>query len=322
MDIALIKSNILNPPILFFFLGMLTIVFKSDLKIPDPIPKMLSLYLLLCIGFKGGVEISKSGISQEVATTLLVSIALSALVPIYTFFILKKRMGPSNAGAIAATYGSVSAVTFITATDFLKNNGVEFGGHMVASLALMESPAIVMGILLAKYFSLDKSNHTVSLKTILHEAFFSGPVFLIFGSLIIGMLCGEQGATALKPFTHDIFKGALVIFLLDMGIVAAQRLNDFKQSGLWLMTFAIIVPLVNAALGLVIAHAFGFTKGNAFLFTVLCASASYIAVPAAMRISLKESNPSIYLPMSLGVTFPLNIAIGLPLYYALILKFF
>ncbi len=322
MDIALIKSNLLNPPVLFFFLGMLTVVFKSDLKIPAPLPKLFSLYLLLCIGFKGGVEISKSGINQEVLSTLIASIVISAVIPIYLFFILKKKMGAINAGAIAATYGSVSAVTFITATDFLKSNGIEYGGHMVASLALMESPAIIMGIFLAKFFQDGRDLEKLDVKSILKEAFFSGPVFLIIGSLFIGLWTGEQGAMTLKPFTTDIFKGMLVFFLLDMGIIAAQRLGGLRQAGLFVVSFSIIIPLVNAGIGFLVAHALGFSSGNAFLFIVLCASASYIAVPVAMRLSLKEANPSIYLPMSLGITFPLNIAFGLPLYYALVQKFF
>ncbi len=322
MDLALIKSNLLNPPILFFFLGMLTVVFKSDLKIPAPLPKLFSLYLLLCIGFKGGVEISKSGVNQEVLTTLIASIVLSAFIPIYLFFILKKKMGAANAGAIAATYGSVSAVTFITATDFLKSNGIEYGGHMVAALALMESPAIIVGIFLAKLFQEGKDLEQLNIKSILKEAFFSGPVFLIVGSLIIGLLTGEQGASTLKPFTTDIFKGMLVFFLLDMGIIAAQRLGDLRQAGMFLVSFSVIIPLINAGIGILVANALGFSAGNAFLFIVLCASASYIAVPAAMHLSLKEANPSIFLPMSLGVTFPLNIAFGLPLYYSLVLKFF
>lgn len=322
MELDLIYSNLLNPPILFFFLGMLAVACKSDLQVPAPIPKLFSLYLLLCIGFKGGVAISKSGINAEVITTLAAAVVISAAIPIYLFFILKKKMGAANAGAIAATYGSVSAVTFIAATDFLKSNGVDYGGHMVAALALMESPAIIVGLVMAKLFHDSRNKEALNVKEILREALFSGPVFLIIGSVFIGVMTGEQGASALKPFTTDIFKGMLVFFLLDMGIMTAQRLSDLRHAGVFLVSFAVIVPVVNAMIGLAAAYMLGFSAGNAFLFIILCASASYIAVPAAMRLSLKESNPSIYLPMSLGVTFPINIIIGMPVYFALVRKLF
>lgn len=322
MELDLIYSNLLNPPILFFFLGMLAVACKSDLQVPAPIPKLFSLYLLLCIGFKGGVAISKSGINAEVITTLAAAVVISAAIPIYLFFILKKKMGAANAGAIAATYGSVSAVTFIAATDFLKSNGVDYGGHMVAALALMESPAIIVGLVMAKLFHDSRNKEVLNVKEILREALFSGPVFLIIGSVFIGVMTGEQGASALKPFTTDIFKGMLVFFLLDMGIMTAQRLSDLRHAGVFLVSFAVIVPVVNAMIGLAAAYMLGFSAGNAFLFIILCASASYIAVPAAMRLSLKESNPSIYLPMSLGVTFPINIIIGMPVYFALVRKLF
>ncbi len=321
MDLELIRSNLMNPPILFFFLGMLAVFLKSDLQIPAPIPKLFSLYLLLCIGFKGGAELSKSGITQEVIVTMGAAILMAVLVPIYLFFILKRKTGVYNAGAIAATYGSVSAVTFITATVFLKSMGVDFGGHMVGALAFMESPAIIIGIVLIRLFSSDDNEKKVHWGEVFREAFISGPVFLILGSLVIGFLSGEEGAAALKPFTTDIFKGMLVFFLLDMGILAAQRLGDLRKAGFFLISFSVLVPLVNAFIGLFVAKYFGFSQGNAFLFVVLSSSASYIAVPAAMRLSVPQANPSLYVPMSLALTFPLNIALGLPFYFHLVQRF-
>lgn len=321
MDLDLIRANLLNPPILFFFLGMLAVLLKSDLQIPAPIPKLFSLYLLLCIGFKGGAELSKSGITHEVIATMGAAILMAVLVPVYLFFILKRKTGVYNAGAIAATYGSVSAVTFITATVFLKSVGVDFGGHMVGALALMESPAIIIGIVLIRLFSSDDKEKKADWAEVFREAFVSGPVFLIIGSLIIGFLCGEEGAAALKPFTADIFKGMLVFFLLDMGILAAQRLDDLRKAGFFLIAFSAVVPIVNAFIGLFLANLFGFSQGNAFLFVVLSSSASYIAVPAAMRLSVPQANPSLYVPMSLALTFPLNIALGLPFYFYLVQRF-
>lgn len=321
MDLELVKSNLLNPPILFFFLGMVAVLLKSDLQIPAPIPKLFSLYLLLAIGFKGGAELSKGGITYEVVTTMGASILIAVIVPVYLFFILKKRIGVDDAGAIAATYGSVSAVTFITATVFLKSLGIDYGGHMVCALALMESPAIIIGIALIRIYGKDEKQHSTGWAEIFREAFVSGPVLLIVGSLIIGYVSGEEGAAAIKPFTTDIFKGMLVFFLLDMGILAAQRLDDLRKAGVFLIAFSVVVPVVNALLGLAIAGTLGFSTGNAFLFVVLSSSASYIAVPAAMRLSVPKANPSLYVPMSLALTFPLNVALGLPFYFYLVRRF-
>lgn len=321
MEFDLFRSNFLNPPILFFFLGMLVVFLKSDLQIPAPIPKLFSLYLLLCIGFTGGAELGKSGITHEVIMTMGASIMIAILAPVYLFFILRRKVNVYNAGAIAATYGSVSAVTFITATVYLKSLGIEYGGHMVAALALMESPAIIIGIVLVRLFAKDNKNKEVHWAELFKEAFASGPVFLIIGSLLIGFLSGEEGAAALKPFTTDIFKGMLVFFMLDLGILAAQRIGDLRRAGLFLAAFSVIAPLVNALIGFLLAHFLGFSQGNAFLFIVLCSSASYIAVPAAMRLSVPEANPSLYVPMSLALTFPLNIVFGLPFYFHLLQKF-
>lgn len=313
MDANLVVSNLLNPPILFFFLGAIAVFVKSDLEIPVPIPKLLSLYLLFAIGFKGGVELIKSGITQEVVLTMCAAILMSCLVPLYTFFILKLQLDAYNAAAIAATYGSISAVTFITASTFLTDVGIPYDGYMVAALALMESPAIIVGLILVNLFTADEQRE-FSWSEVLQEAFLNSSVFLLVGSLIIGMLTGERGWKALQPFTQDMFYGILTFFLLDMGLVAAKRIKDLQKTGLFLVSFAIVIPVINAGFGLLIARAIDLSQGNALLFCVLCASASYIAVPAAMRMTVPEANPGLYVSTALAVTFPFNIIVGIPLY--------
>jgi hypothetical protein len=314
MDVSLIMSNILNPPVLFFFLGMTAVFVKSDLEIPPPIPKLFSLYLLFAIGFKGGVELAKSGLNQEVFLTMLAATVMACLVPIYTFFILKLQLDAYNAAAIAATYGSISAVTFITASSFLQQLGIEFDGYMVAALALMESPAIIVGLILVNLFTRDQQERDFSWPEVLREAFLNGSVFLLVGSLVIGFLTGERGWKVLSPFTQDMFYGVLTFFLLDMGLVAAKRIKDLEKTGPFLISFAILIPIVNAGIGLLIAKFIGMPPGDALLFSVLCASASYIAVPAAMRLTVPEANPSLYISTALAVTFPFNIIFGIPLY--------
>lgn len=314
MDVSLILSNILNPPVLFFFLGMTAVFVKSDLEIPAPVPKLLSLYLLFAIGFKGGVELIKSGINQEVVLTLLAAILMACIVPIYTFFILKLKLDIYDAAAIAATYGSISAVTFITAGAFLTELGISFDGYMVAALALMESPAIIVGLILVNVFTADQGERDFSWSEVLQEAFLNSSVFLLVGSLLIGVLTGEHGWQVLEPFTQGMFYGILTFFLLDMGLVAARRIKDLQKTGFFLISFAILVPILNAGIGLLIAKFIGMPQGNALLFAVLCASASYIAVPAAMRMTVPEANPSLYVSTALAVTFPFNIIVGIPLY--------
>lgn len=315
MDISLILSNFLTPPVLFFFLGMLAIFAKSDLEIPPPVPKLLSLYLLFAIGFKGGVELVKSGISQEVILTLLAAVGMACIVPLYTFFILRIKLDPYNAAAIAATYGSISAVTFITAGSFLQQLSIDFDGYMVAALALMESPAIIVGLILVNFFTRDDgSEQDFSWSEVFQEAFLNGSVFLLVGSLLIGVLTGERGWQVLSPFTQDLFYGILTFFLLDMGLVAAKRIKELEKTGFFLIAFAILIPIFNAGVGLLIARAIAMPQGDALLFSVLCASASYIAVPAAMRLTVPEANPSLYISTALAVTFPFNIIVGIPLY--------
>lgn len=315
MDISLVASNFLSPPVLFFFLGMLAVFVKSDLEIPQPLPKLFSLYLLLAIGFKGGIELIKSGIGQEVVLTILAAIVMACAVPVYTFFILKIKLDVYNAAAIAATYGSISAVTFITASSFLDELGIEFGGYMVAALALMESPAIIVGLLLVKIFSTEnKESSEIAWGEVLREAFLNSSVFLLVGSLAIGFLTGAKGEKMLEPFTQQIFYGVLAFFLLDMGLVAARRIKDIAKTGPFLILFSLLIPVINATIGLAIARVIGMHPGDALLFAVLCASASYIAVPAAMRLTVPEANPSLYVTTALAVTFPFNIIVGIPLY--------
>jgi hypothetical protein len=318
----LILQNILNPPVLFFLLGMLAVFLRSDLEIPQPLPKLFSLFLLISIGLHGGYELSKSGITIDVMKGLLLAILMASIVPIYSFFILKIRLDVYNSIAVAATFGSISAVTFITGVTYLQTIGVEYGGYMVAAMTLMESPAIIIGLVLAAIFARQDTNGEEREKTdwseIMREAFLNPSVFLLMGALLIGILTGEKGWHSMEHFFGDLFKGILALFLLDMGLVAAKRIHDLKKVGGFLIGYAIIMPIFNALIASSLALFFGLSKGDAFLLALLSASASYIAVPAAMRLSVPEANPGIYLPLSLAVTFPFNISLGIPLYYYLI----
>jgi hypothetical protein len=322
-------TSLTTPPLLFFFLGAAAVAVRSDLQIPAQIAKFLSLYLLFAIGFKGGVALSESTIDASVVLTLLSLMVLSAVVPIYTFFLLRRRMPIADAAAIAATYGSVSAVTFVTATGYLDIQGVAWSGYMVAAMALMESPAIVVGIILYNHFGRREGNTAipVSWTELLKESITNGSVFLILGSMLIGWVTGTDGMRQVQPLVKDLFLGLLCLFLLDMGIVAAQRLRDFRQAGerrpggqtfRVMLVAALLLPLLNATVGLGIAAVLGLPEGNALLVMVLVASASYIAVPAAMRLALPEANPATYLTMSLAITFPLNLLLGIPAYHAAI----
>jgi len=322
MDSSLILSNILNPPVLFFFLGMIAVFVQSDLEIPNPLPKLFSLYLLVAIGFKGGHELLESGLSASIIVTLLTAILMASIVPVYSFFILRIKLDNYNAAAIAATYGSISAVTFITASSLLDKLQIDYGGHMVAALALMESPAIVVGLILVRVYtqksvaSADENEiEETSWSEVLREAFLNGSVLLLIGSLITGLLTGSSGWGKVHLFVEkDLFYGALMFFLLDMGLVAARRIRDLRQAGMFLIGFAVLMPIANAFIGIILAKIIGMGEGNALLFAVLCASASYIAVPAAMRMTVPEANPSLYVSMALAITFPFNIIVGIPIY--------
>lgn len=317
MDYSLIISNLTNPTLLFFLLGVIAALIKSDLEIPVQSSKFISLYLLFSIGFKGGMELAHGGIDKEVAITLGLSIFFAVTVPVYSYFILRRRLDVYNAGAIAATYGSVSAVTFVTACSFLADKQIPFGGHMVASMALMESPAIIIGMILIRKFGNEKKGAS-GFGHIIREAFSNGSVLMILGSLVIGIVADEKQAEGIKPFTSDIFKGFLAVFLLDMGITATKRIKAFKKGGLFLFLFGILVPVFNAMLAILLAHQFGVHDGNAFLLAILASSASYIAVPAALRLAVPQADPGYYIPMALAITFPFNIVVGIPLYYGLL----
>jgi hypothetical protein len=316
MDFQILLSNLTNPTLLFFALGILATVIKSDLEIPASSSKFISLYLLFSIGFKGGQELGHSPFSQEILYSLLFGVAVAAVIPLYTFFILKRKLSVSNAGAIAAAYGSVSAVTFVASVSFLEMQSLQYGGHMVAVMALMEFPAIIMGVVLMMKF--EKTERPVSLGSILHHSLSNGSVLMIIGSLFIGIVADSKQAEGIKPFTTDIFKGFLAIFLLEMGMITAKRFAAFCRQGAFLLGFAILVPAINGSLVAFLTQYISHDVGNRFIFSILAASASYIAVPAAMRLAAPNAEPGLYIPMALGVTFPFNITIGMPLYYLII----
>lgn len=317
MDLTPILNNILSPPILFFVVGALATLLKSDLEIPQPIPKLLSMYLLWSIGMRGGAELQHSGLNMQVALILGAAIALSVIVPFYTYAILRRKLAAPDAGAIAATYGSISAVTFITAGAFVENAQLTYGGHMVAAMALMESPAIIIAVMLVRRANAG-NGATGSTIELLREAFLNGPVFLLLGSLMVGLLTGQRGWTAVEPLARAPFVGVLSLFLLDMGLLAAKRLRELRSNSGFLTTFAIAVPVLNGLVSLVLAWLIGASKGDAIMLAVLGGSASYIAVPAAVRLAIPEANPGLYLPMALGITFPFNIVFGIPLYAYLV----
>lgn len=326
MGLQTLLDNITHPPVLFFFLGLMAVAVRSDLEIPNQIGKFFSIYLLFDIGIKGGEELFHSGFSPVVVKVVITCLILSFTIPFIVYKILRLRLDVYNAGAIAATYGSISAVTFATTVSFLESQNIEFGGYMVAGMALMESPAIVAGLILIG-LAVGKSKGASesgagavdrNFKKILHEAFFNGSVFLLVGSLIIGIVSGSAGEKELGPFVTGIFKGMLSLYMLDMGLLAGRRLGELKKSGPSLVGFALIYPITFCFLGIAVAYLLGLDKGDALLLTVLTASASYIAVPAAMRISVPQANMSLLLPMSLGVTFTFNVTLGIPMFYAII----
>lgn len=317
MDLNILISNLTNPTLLFFILGIIATIIKSDLEIPESSSKFIALYLLFAIGFKGGQELAHSPFNAEIIYSILFGLAIASLIPLYTFYILKQKMSISDSGAVAATYGSVSAVTFISGVSFLENLQIPFSGHMVAVMALMESPAIIVGVILMMNY--DKENPAQgNVRSIIQHSFTNGSVLMIIGSLIIGLIADTKQAEGIKPFTTDIFKGFLAIFLLEMGMITARRFSSFLKYGMFLSVFAIVIPLIN---GCFVAWLSGFISsdpGNRFIFSVLAASASYIAVPAAMRLAAPKADPGLYIPMALGVSFPFNITIGMPVYFALI----
>lgn len=317
-------QNLLDPAILFFLFGMLAGALKSNLEIPAPISRFLSLYLLMALGLKGGFALSRSGLTSEVAISLGCALLLAVTVPLLGYRLLRRLVSPFDAAALAATYGSVSAVTFVTATQFLDNQQIAYGGYMAAAMALMESPAIVLAVLLANAHrrqagatlspGTTPANVGVGIGPMLRESLTDGAQMLLLGAMVIGMLSGEAGKVAMQPFSGDLFKGMLAFFLLDMGLLTARNLLQLPRQSPWLLGYAVLAPLAHAALALLLAHWLNVPTGDAILLMVLAASASYIAVPAALRHAIPEAQPALYFGMSLGVTFPLNILLGIPLY--------
>lgn len=309
---------LLDPAILFFVFGIVAGLMRSNLVIPEQISKFLSLYLLMALGIKGGVALSKSGFTTDIGVVIGIGLFLALVIPAVSYLILKRFLNGYDTAAVAATYGSVSAVTFVTATQYLGNAGIEFSGVMAAVMALMESPAIIMAVALAAWY---RASNTVSIKGILHESFTDGAHLLLLAALVIGFVTGEPGMAVMKPFTGDLFKGLLAFFLLDMGLKVAERIPDLRGKSPFLLAYAVVFPLIHSVAALGLCLLFGVSVGNAILLMVLAASASYIAVPAVVRQAIPEANPSVYFGLSLGITFPFNILVGIPLYTEMAQRF-
>ena len=317
-------QTLLDPAILFFVFGIFAGLVKSNLEIPPQISRFLALYLLMALGLKGGFALAHSGLTREVAISLACAVALAIIVPMLGYSVLRKFLQPFDAAAVAATYGSVSAVTYITAVQYMETQGYAFGGHMSAAMALMESPAIILAILLANQLrnkaalksGSSAPNNPIPLSKTIHESFTDGAQLLLLGAMVVGLLSGEAGKTAMQPFSGDLFKGMLAFFLLDMGLLAARNIPLLKGQSPWLFVYAVLGPIVHSALALGLGWLAGMSPGDTALLMVLAASASYIAVPAVLRYSMPEAQPSLYFGMSLGVTLPLNILVGIPAYVA------
>lgn len=334
-------QSLLDPAILFFALGVFAGLVRSNLEMPAAISKFLSIYLLMALGLKGGFALAASGFTPSVASSLGLAVLLAVVVPLMGFVLLRRVLSGFNAAAVAATYGSVSAVTFVTATQYLESQHIAYGGYMAAAMALMESPAIILAVLLANAMrqkqtvaasapqvvamaaagaaalgrhSPAKAGPSLSVGKILHESFTDGTQLLLLGAMVIGLLTGDAGKVAMQPFSGDLFKGMLCLFLLDMGLSTARNLPSVRQQSPWLLAYAVLAPITHAALALGLAWLANVPAGDAVLLMVLAASASYIAVPAVVRYAIPEADPSLYVSLSLGVTFPLNIVLGIPLY--------
>ncbi len=325
-------QNLIDPVILFFIVGVLAGAVKSNLEIPAAISRFLALYLLMALGLKGGFALSQSGLTAHVAISLGAAVLLAIAIPFLGYWFLRRFVSGFDAAAVAATYGSVSAVTFVTAVQYLENQHIAYGGHMAAAMALMESPAIILAIIFANTLRQKNTPRTtssvaeesgaidlpakrsVSIGKILHESFTDGAQLLLLGAMIIGMITGDTGQAAMQPFSGDLFKGMLAFFLLDMGLMAARNLPQVRGKSPVLIGYAVLGPALHAGLALGLAYLLALSVGDAALLMVLAASASYIAVPAVLRFALPEATPSLYFGLSLGLTFPLNILFGIPIY--------
>jgi len=325
-------QNLIEPVILFFIVGVLAGAVKSNLEIPAAISRFLALYLLMALGLKGGFALSQSGLTIQVAVSLGAAVLLAITIPLLGYWFLRRFVSGFDAAAVAATYGSVSAVTFVTAVQYLENQHIAYGGHMAAAMALMESPAIILAIVFANTLRqkntpspssqapevggshASPTKHGVSIGKVLHESFTDGAQLLLLGAMIIGLITGDTGQAAMKPFSGDLFKGMLSFFLLDMGLMAARNLPQVRGKSPVLVAYAILGPVLHAGLALGLAYLLALPVGDSALLMVLAASASYIAVPAVLRFALPEATPSLYFGLSLGLTFPLNILFGIPVY--------
>lgn len=313
--IELLKANLLSPMVLCFGLGIIARFLRSDLRLPESVYVALSTYLLLAIGMKGGVALGESGI-MRVLGPLVATIVLGTLTPAITFWVCRQigRLKVADSGAMAAHYGSVSAVTFIASQTFVHSQGVLYDNFMPALVTVMEIPAIVVGLLLARS---EMPGGGGTLKAALHEILTGKSVVLLAGGMVIGMMTGKEGFAKVEPFFVQPYQGVLCLFLLDMGLHAAKRLRDLKKAGVFLGLFATLGPMVFGFMGVAAGYISGLTVGGATVLGAMAASASYIAAPAAVRISLPSANPSIYLTAAVGVTFPFNLTVGIPLFFML-----
>jgi len=310
-------SSFLDPAILFFLIGIFAGLVRSNLEIPPQIARFLALYLLMALGLKGGFALAKTGFTFEVIQGLLAALFLATLIPFVGYHILKRLVSDFDAAAIAATYGSVSAVTFITTVQYLDTHGIAYSGHMAAAMALMESPAIIMAVLFAnaaRRHANTTSTTSHSITHVLHESFTDGAQLLLLGAMLVGFVSGDAGKAMMAPFSIDLFKGMLAFFLLDMGLSTAKNLSHLKGTSPLLIAYGVLGPMLHAGIAYVLGSALGLSHGDAALLMVLAASASYIAVPAVVRYAIPEAKASLYFGLSLGVTFPLNIIFGIPIY--------
>ncbi len=312
-------DNLVSPMILFFVLGWLAVLAKARMELPEDMVHAMSYYLMAAIGLKGGIALAQEGWTVTVVLACLAGVLLGIVIPIIAFSILRwvGRFSAMDAAAIAAHYGSVSAVTFFTATTFLIRQGYSYEGYTIAMMAVMESPAIAIGLLLAR-FSDRTATHTgdgSSTREIIRESLFNGSVIVLMGGLFIGALTGDKASAVVGPFFFDLFQGVLCLFLLHMGVEAARRFSKFQEVGLFLTGFGLVMPLIGAAFGLLSGWLLGFSEGGIMLVAILGASASYIAVPAAMHLALPRANSAYSITLALGITFPFNVLVGIPLYF-------
>ncbi|KIL48291.1 sodium-dependent bicarbonate transport family permease [Jeotgalibacillus soli] len=325
----IIIQNLLSPVVLFFVLGIMAALVKSDLKIPSGLSEGLSIYLLIAIGLKGGIELSQYSI-EDVIQPIIGALILGSIIPFITLFITRlMKMDLKNSIGLAATFGSVSIVTYGAAISFIEKNGVPYEGFMNALVVIMESPAILVSLLLLKVLENKKNESAMTIrnvgfvsgsarlfdKEVLRESLFGKSVLLLLGSLIIGLILGDRAVPMVKPLFMDLYSSVLILFLLSMGITTGQRLPEVKKHGLKLLLFGMFTPILFGALGVLTGHLAGLSLGGITLMGVLAGSASYIAAPAALKTSVPEANPSIYLGLALGITFPFNLIIGIPVYY-------